>query len=250
MLHEALDDQVSVSGKLPRTLAGLLLRPGFLTCEYAAGRIARYVPPLRLYLVSSLLLFVVLPYVADFDRLWRALEGRVEEARRRSSVAEPFVLVRLGIDPAAAPAWLRPAAGYVVRQEARLNAMPPREGARVLYGETMENVPRVVFVILPVFALFLKALFPRRRYAQHLVFALHLHAFLFLLALAALAARSTALLPVLALAAQLYLLVALKRVYAQGWPRTVVKFLALLALYAATFAAATAAVILVTVVTS
>jgi hypothetical protein len=58
MLMDALEDQLSVNSALPRTLAGLLFRPGFLTREYVEGRIVRYIAPFRLYLVTSVLFFL------------------------------------------------------------------------------------------------------------------------------------------------------------------------------------------------
>jgi len=58
MLMDALEDQLSVNSALPRTLAGLLFRPGFLTQEYVEGRIVRYIAPFRLYLVTSVLFFL------------------------------------------------------------------------------------------------------------------------------------------------------------------------------------------------
>src|SRR5690606_37120719 len=65
MIAEMLDDQLALNGRLPRTLVALLFRPGFLTREYTAGRIARYIRPLRLYLTCSLLFFVVLSTGTD-----------------------------------------------------------------------------------------------------------------------------------------------------------------------------------------
>ena len=47
----------------------------------------------------------------------------------------------------------------------------------------LEYAPHMVFVLLPVFALLLKLLYIRRRryYAEHFVFALHVHAFMFVM---------------------------------------------------------------------
>lgn len=65
MLMEVLDDQFSINSALPRTLAGLLFRPGHLTREYMSGRIARYIPPFRLYLVASVAFFVALSMLPE-----------------------------------------------------------------------------------------------------------------------------------------------------------------------------------------
>ena len=55
--HEFITHNVALEGALWRTLKALLLHPGSLTVEYLAGRRARYIAPLRLYLSFSLILF-------------------------------------------------------------------------------------------------------------------------------------------------------------------------------------------------
>jgi len=96
-------------------------------------------------------------------------------------------------------------------------------------------------MILPLFALLLKLfyLFKRRLFMEHLIVALHSHSFLCLailvqVLLSQLSALTAALplLPWLFGAAgvalwvwiPLYLLVAQKRIYAQGWPMTLWKY--------------------------
>src|SRR5262245_44282358 len=59
LLAEAASDLGGPDGRLWRTLQPLLLRPGFLTDEYLAGRHARYLPPFRLYLMCSVVYFAV-----------------------------------------------------------------------------------------------------------------------------------------------------------------------------------------------
>lgn len=256
MVHDGVEDHLSLDARLPRTLVSLLFRPGFLTAEYLAGRIVRYVSPLRLYLSASLLFFVLLPFVAGFDRLWQAMEPRVNQAsssetahperhsRTRDRVGDAsqpgsslpggsgeFVLTRSGIDTTKVGGLLRPLAVYYVRQEAKLNSMSPREGSRVLYGEVVENVPRLVFLLLPVFALFLKGLYPRRLYVEHFVFALHFHTFLFLGATVALVGESMTVLMLLSLLALIYLFLAQRRVYQQGWRWLIAKHIMLLIAY-------------------
>lgn len=65
MLMEALDDQFSLNSALPRTVGALFFRPGHLTREYMNGRIARYIPPFRLYLVASVAFFVVVSMLPE-----------------------------------------------------------------------------------------------------------------------------------------------------------------------------------------
>ena len=56
---EALESISHADSRLWRTLWYLLARPGFLTREFFAGRRVRYLPPFRLYLVISVVFFLV-----------------------------------------------------------------------------------------------------------------------------------------------------------------------------------------------
>lgn len=103
-------------------------------------------------------------------------------------------------------------------------------------------LPATMFVLIPVFALLLKLfyVFRRRLYMEHLIVALHSHAFMFLaLMLLTLSGMvSTWLRPhagwvgwamgLVQLALMLwlptYLLITQKRIYRQGWPMTLLKF--------------------------
>jgi hypothetical protein len=86
MLMEVMDDQLSLNSTLPRTIGALLFRPGHLTAEYVQGRIMRYVPPFRLYLVTSVLFFILLPVVADVNRIADevTLDSEQGDARERA----------------------------------------------------------------------------------------------------------------------------------------------------------------------
>src|SRR5580765_7609777 len=55
----ATEDLTHADSRLWRTLGALLFRPGKLTAEFLAGRRARYLPPVRLYLVVSVAFFLV-----------------------------------------------------------------------------------------------------------------------------------------------------------------------------------------------
>lgn len=240
IVRDAVEDQFSLGGALPRTLGALLFRPGRLTRDYVEGRVARYVAPFRLYLVASLVFFVAISFVVEFDRSWGWLKPSVPEqvgtqpaGAGTSDVPGRFVLVQLGVDPATVPGWLKPAARYYLGKEAELNRMPPREGARVLYEATWRNVPRALFLAVPLFALFLKGLYRRRLYVEHFVFVLHLHALGFLLATVALLLRPWWLAAALGLWLLVYPLLAMRRVYAQSWPWTAAKYATLLAAYSA-----------------
>ena len=103
-----------------------------------------------------------------------------------------------------------------------------------LSERALNNLGATLFVLLPCFALWLKLIFWDRhlRYTEHLVFALHLHAFWFAMLLLALApflpggpmAAATG------AASAIYALVALQRVYRTRWWSTALRAFVLLLL--------------------
>lgn len=99
-------------------------------------------------------------------------------------------------------------------------------------------VPRVLFLLLPLFALLLAAFFGGERrgfyYVDHLVFSLNFHSFAFamLMVVVALSMVSSASWAAeLAIVVGAYFLFGLKRFYRQGWVRTVAKFAAISVVY-------------------
>lgn len=143
--------------------------------------------------------------------------------------------VRIGWLPELANARLNAWIGRAVDNSQRVNSNP-----RLLAEAFLDFLPQTLFVLLPIFALMLKLayVFKRRLYMEHLIVALHSHAFLstavLLLALATLARTAlgegvlhSALGWVelaLALWMPLYLLIMQKRVYRQGWILTLLKY--------------------------
>jgi len=104
---------------------------------------------------------------------------------------------------------------------------------------------RILFLLLPLFALLLAAFYWRRRkqfyFVDHLVFSLSLHTFAFVVLIAAAIAAQYISGPwILALTAgvvALYLLLSLKRFYGQGWGKTCLKFVAIGFIYPVFFLA-------------
>ena len=59
LVRDAFGDLFELDSRLWRTIRPLLFKPGLLTRDYLEGRRARYMPPFRMYLVLSLIFFVV-----------------------------------------------------------------------------------------------------------------------------------------------------------------------------------------------
>lgn len=219
MAAEFADDQLSLNGALPRSLAWLLFRPGFLTREYSAGRIVRYIRPFRLFLVATVLFFLALTWTVD-PAGWAVSQVERDAPPRELSASEARQqFFNLPLDIARVPGPLRPAARRLIDQRDWLNSLPEREAVRVVMQGLVEGAAKAVFVLIPAFAALLALLHFRRgrAYAEHFVFGLHFHAVAFLLGTLGLAAGSPAVWALLAGWLLVYLLVALKRVYEQPW---------------------------------
>ena len=60
-LGEAAEVITHADSRVWRTVVPLLFRPGYLTQQFIKGRRASYLPPFRLYLVLSVVFFLVIP---------------------------------------------------------------------------------------------------------------------------------------------------------------------------------------------
>jgi hypothetical protein len=65
VLGDLLDTVLQLDTRITRTLTPLLLRPGYLSCEYFAGRRLRYVSPVRLFFFLSVVAFLAAQWTLD-----------------------------------------------------------------------------------------------------------------------------------------------------------------------------------------
>ena len=115
---------------------------------------------------------------------------------------------------------------WVIRPMLRAVATDP-EGFRARMFSTM---PRVFFVLLPVFAVIVSLFYRRQRFPSALVFAVHLHALAFLVFTVAEAAKLTRSIPIagvvgvaVVITFAVYALLSLRRVFGGSWPATLGK---------------------------
>ncbi|HVD97078.1 MAG TPA: DUF3667 domain-containing protein [Cytophagaceae bacterium] len=66
-VHNAIGESLEVDDRLLKTIKLLLFKPGFLVSEYFRGKFQSYWSPVKLYLICSLLYFVVFHFFPDHD---------------------------------------------------------------------------------------------------------------------------------------------------------------------------------------
>ncbi|MEM9385591.1 MAG: DUF3667 domain-containing protein [Pseudomonadota bacterium] len=172
-----LDGLFDWDGRLLRTLRGLFLRPGQVARDYVDGRRASYTPPMRLYVVISVIFFATMGLASmrvialntsldeDGDvttvmTMWQSGEPqrvpRISDAQREESLA------RL---PAQAPI-----APFRTLVRAAL------EDPLMLEQAANASASQAQILMVVIFTLLCLVLHPRRRLIEHIVHALYFHA--------------------------------------------------------------------------
>ena len=154
--HEATHEFLHLDGKILQTMKLLVFKPGELTREFLAGRRARYISPVRVYLTFSLLFFTLAAILP------RPLDGAVK------------------INKTGGPALK----GDTEFERRLVSGLSRTEKDPELLGrEVLHHLPKVMFVLMPIFALLTWAFYRRQQrfYIPHLYAAIHFHAFVFLM---------------------------------------------------------------------
>lgn len=242
-LHEFLGHYVALEGKLWKSLALLLFKPGFLSREYIEGRRVRYLEPLRLYLSFSIVFFalvklsgvelfepevVVEPPAASAPAAGRSAvpvpeASTQQQAEALDTLRKTFVGWAAAVDPVLGEKTDRFLGKPVEVQQDAIK--------RAFFG----YAPYAIFALMPLFAGYLKLLYlgSGRRYGEHFLFALHSNAFaFFMLSVLILVPGSWDFIRFLLLVwLVFYLPTAMRRVYGGGRLPTGVRWLVLMALH-------------------
>jgi hypothetical protein len=209
--HELVHEFLHFDSKILRTLELLLFSPGTLTLDYDEGRRVRYVAPVRLFLVCSVVLFGLLAFVKSEgvgDRDLATAEAEVALGERTAeSEGDRFAAAVI----------------HAVRK-----VMQDPEHVK---GAMLKALSKSFFVLVPLFAWVMWRLFAKQQpfYVAHMYFALHFHAFAFallslltMLTLAHVATNGIAQI-VAGVAIIVYFYVALRRALAVSWAKTLVR---------------------------
>jgi hypothetical protein len=230
-------DITHFDSKLFITLKDLILRPGFLTREYVAGRRMSYLNPIRMYVFISAVFFLALftgkkeqqpekgddqqaaygyrQHLADslraatpdssrktFNREIAALLDTAKEKKPKdeslslkmgtgdviidmteykyNSVREFDSVQRTLPDSAKDKGLMHWILRHNIRQKEK------RGTAKIhLEIDISHDIPKLMFILLPLFALYVGWFYSRKKYyyVNHAIFSVHFHSFFFLLLL-------------------------------------------------------------------
>jgi hypothetical protein len=183
-LAEATEVVTHADSRVWRTLSPLLFRPGFLTREFLRGRRARYLPPFRLYIVASVLFFLLASLGTHTPRfIGVATENGVPtsvtlidplkpQANETRQTPEERARDLCDDTRSSLGSWF----------EERIRAGCRKiviDGGRGVIEALFHNIPRGLIVLLPLLALVMRLMYRRSYYVEHLLFFVHNHAFAF-----------------------------------------------------------------------
>ncbi|HET6765881.1 MAG TPA: DUF3667 domain-containing protein [Chitinophagaceae bacterium] len=300
MFTHFLYDITHFDGSFFVTVKDLLFKPGFLSREYMLGRRKKYLHPVRMYVFTSAVFFLVffsLFHVSEKDVSVTNEKARVrdglkivrEEALKNAKTKEDSAEVYKGLefledkDPEersktdtvqdddndgglkftfgrevnnyetvkeydsvqqSLPKNKRDAGitKMITRKSVSLNEKYKGDQTRIateLINKFLHSFPYLLFVSLPLYALFLKLLYMRHRkqyyFADHGVFLIHLYIFTFLFMLFYIGLEELSdntgwgfigiIETILILTGLFYALKAMKNFYRQGWGKTISKFI-------------------------
>jgi hypothetical protein len=235
-LHDFVHETLHVDGRIFQSIRHLLLSPGFLTREYLAGRRAKWVSPIRLYLIFSLLFFG-LSAISPVN-VTVVPRNAVRPARGEQG---PEITIFADDDQEAS-------------EQARKLGYASTDALQDAVSHAWVTwTPRAMFLLVPLFAWFLAIAYRRfdRNYLHHLFVAVHTHAAWFALGVIAIVARwvlppriATPIRIALFVYAMVYAVASLRRVYSSRLSGTLVRTAVLLPVYCLVVLLTAAAIVL------
>jgi len=168
LISQALTNVFALDGKTPRTLSFLMFRPGFLSTEFREGRINRYVHPVKLFWMSTLILFALM--IIQLDK------------------AEPQININ------STPTTTQKGLTFSFNSSSPSDTIQvSSESEDIDYENIIQKkdqmlkyftryAPYVSFLLIPTFALLLVLFFWRKKeyFIYHLTFTVHFHTFLWI----------------------------------------------------------------------
>ena len=173
IVKEFTDNVFSFDTRFFITLKYLITKPGLLTTEYWLGRRTKYLPPLRLYLVISLIYFIISSiinpgtdtslYKSDFQK--KPFQFELDKSSPK-------------YDPS--PAIVAPFVDFF-KENFNKGVMVAEKKELTEHDLVWSNMPTAMFILMPFMAFCVYLLNKKKKqlYSYHLITVLHFHSFIF-----------------------------------------------------------------------
>jgi hypothetical protein len=164
----------------------LIFKPGQLTVAYLSGKRQKYMSPIRLYLLFSIVAFALLAFLNSHDGLGVNVEmapsveitDDVGEQTVEGISPKDGVPFETGLFSSEVDAQIEQTIKSAISSIQRDIAAGNTEAMKSKFSEPL---PTVLFLFLPIVALLFKILYIRsaKYYVEHLIYVVHNHSFLF-----------------------------------------------------------------------
>jgi hypothetical protein len=309
LVSHFFEDLTHFDGKFFVTVKDLIIRPGFLTREYIAGKRISYLNPIRMYIFISAMFFLALftgkeeeapirpddnihaanvfrQQLADSlrsahtDSLRRSFNGeiavrldstekvklhdetiglnmnnswkvQIDMTENKYNTLREYDSVQRTLPDTARDEGIM---HWLLRNNVRQKEKHGGRSKMHIEVDVHHDIPKVMFVLLPLFALYVGWFYRKKGYyyVNHAIFSVHFHCFIFLLFLVLLLldklipgdTASLILAGIAPIAALIYLVAALHGAYRQSFWLSLGKGLAISLLYFITIAVANMALMI------
>jgi len=203
-------DSINIDVRLLNTLIPFFTKPGFLAKEYFNGRRKRYVPPMRMYMMVSILFFFLVQYNTDDEIKRNIIQVNDDETsgamvqgdtsnvffqmngitskdstRIDSSEEDTIDLLYENLSEEKIQKLKEDVRKDTLETESvkeiwlgSLNAAQKKD---LFFDKFLKNVSYVLFLLMPFFALILAMILWKSKmlYVNHLIFSINFHSFIF-----------------------------------------------------------------------
>ena len=238
LISHFFEDLTHFDGKFFVTVKDLILRPGFLTREYVAGRRMTYLNPIRMYIFISAMFFLVL-FAGSEEKsespndsthtanVWRqqladslrsahadslhktfndSLAAHLDTAKtkqndqsltlafssagmvqidiveRKYKTVHEYDSIQQTLPDSARDKGIM---HWISHNDVKQKEKHGGQGKIRLEVDVRHDIPKIMFVLLPLFALYVSWFYSKKKYyyVNHAIFSVHIHCFAFLLLL-------------------------------------------------------------------
>src|SRR3569833_2741893 len=205
MMNHAVSDYFHFDQQFISTLRPLLFKPGFLTNEYLAGRRANYMHTVKMYIFVSVVYFLMafclntqnkgtfqihikptagllaqnnVPKPAKVSPIDRPVRKPPELTGDDTTYTQYLASQQKLPDTKRDGFWKKLFSERVYAYKAKYG----NRATDVFVEEVKHNFPKMMLLVLPLFALILKIAFSKNHkyYVEHLIFGFHYYSFVFL----------------------------------------------------------------------
>ena len=184
LLHDLLEI-FNLDRSIVKTIVPFLIKPGFLSSEYIAGRRKKYLSPVKFYLFMSIVFFFL---ARDASHLSNENMGVMRytigpDSNQTVITDDSTIMEILASDSLyysmASPVDSSDQLAMEKSERFRQNALKVMTNKQILLDNFFKFLSYSMFFLMPVFALLLQLLYIRRRhyYIEHLVFSINMHSF-------------------------------------------------------------------------